>query len=98
MFNTHHFYDVILCDPVTITAIGLGVSALAGAGGVAASLINKPKAPSAPVEAPAPSPQSQPQGTPSSAAPQQTPSFLAAAAGPGQANTTGGQGKTLLGQ
>lgn len=88
-----------LADPISITAIGLGVSALASAGGAAFSLINKPKAPATPNEAPAPSPQSQPQGTPASAAPQQTPSFLAAAAGPQQSNTAGGgAGKTLLGQ
>jgi hypothetical protein len=85
-------------DPATLTAIGLGISALSGAAGATASLINKPKAPAPPQAAPAPPPQSQPQGSPTSGVPQQTPSFLAAAASPNQSNTTGGQGKTLLGQ
>src|SRR6185437_14626223 len=92
-------HSVHFIDPATLTAIGLGVSALAGTAGAAASIINKPKAPAPPEAAPAPPPQSQPQGSPTSGVPQQTPSFLAAAASPSQSNTTGsGAGKTLLGQ
>jgi len=93
------FYSVICCDPVSLTAIGMGVSALAGAGGTVASLINRPKAPQAPMTPPTPAPSQQPQGSPNSSQPQQTPSFLAAAASPQQGQTIGGgQGKTLLGQ
>jgi hypothetical protein len=89
------FYDVILCDPVS-AAIGLG-SALVGAAG--SLLAPRPKAPAAPNVPPTPPPAQQPQGTNTSAVPQQTPSFLAAAAAPpAQASTIGGQGKTLLGQ
>lgn len=89
----------VLADPVSLTAIGLGITALTGAAGVATSLINKPKAPAAPnVPAPTP-PASNPQGTPGSAVPQQSPSFLAAATTPQQGSTIGGgSGKSLLGQ
>src|SRR5690348_14270480 len=86
-------------DPVTLTAIGLGISALAGAGGTVASLANRPKAPAAPMTPPTPAPEQQPQGSQTSGQPQQSPSFLAAAAAPTQQQTIGGgQGKTLLGQ
>jgi hypothetical protein len=90
----HDFYSVILCDPVS-AAIGLG-AALVGAAGTL--LAPKPKAPAVPNVPPTPPPIQQPQGTPTSASPQQAPSFLSAAAAPAQANTIGGQGKTLLGQ
>ncbi len=89
---------LVLADPISLTAIGLGVSALAGAGGTAASLLNRPKAPPTPMTPPTPAPQQQPQGSPTAAAPQQTPSFLAAAATPQQQQTIGGgTGKSLLG-
>lgn len=86
-------------DPITLTAIGLGVSSLIGAGTAVEGAINKPKAPAAP-NAPAPAPPAtNPQGSSTSAAPQQTPSFLAAATTPQQGQTVGGGGgKTLLGQ
>ena len=90
---------VLAIDPVTLTAIGLGISALAGAGGTVASIVDKPKAPAAPNVPAAPPPAGQPQGSATSNMPQQTPSFLAAATAPGQQNTIGGgNGKTLLGQ
>ncbi len=90
----YDFHSVILCDPVS-AAIGLGAALVGAAGSL---LAPKPKAPAAPMTPPTPPPAQQPQGTPGSAAPQQAPSFLAAAAAPAQANTIGGQGKTLLGQ
>ena len=91
--RTHNFYDVIQCAGPEL-AIGLG-SALVGA--VGSLLAPKPKAPPAPNIPAPPPPAQQPQGSPTSAVPQQAPSFLAAAAAPTQANTTGGPGKTLLG-
>lgn len=93
----HHL--VLAFPPALIAPILAGVSAIGGLAGTAASLINKPKAPPVPnVPAPPPAVQ-QPQGTQTSAVPQQTPSFLAAAATPQQGQTIGGgQGKTLLGQ
>lgn len=86
---------ILAFDPVTLTAIGLGVSALGSIGGAAAGLANRPKAPAVPNTPPTPTPIQQPtaNAAPTSAAGQ--PSFLAAAAAPqsGQA-----PGKTLLGQ
>lgn len=94
-----NWQESVCFDPVTMTAIGLGVSGLAAAGGTVASLVNRPKAPAAPMTPPTPAPEQQPQGTQTSGQPQQTPSFLAAAATPQQGQTIGGgQGKTLLGQ
>lgn len=86
-------------DPITLTAIGLGVSSLIGAGSSVVSAVDKPKAPAPPNQPAPPPPAQQPQGSQNSNAPQQTPSFLAAATQPQQQNTIGnGQGKTLLGQ
>lgn len=90
----YDFHSVILCDPVS-AAIGLGAALVGAAGSL---LAPKPKAPAAPMVPPTPPPAQQPQGTPGGAVPGQAPSFLAAAAAPAQANTIGGQGKTLLGQ
>jgi len=78
-------------DPATLTAIGVGISALTGAGTLAATALNAPKAPSTPAPAP---PSQNPTGTPTTNANTPQPSFLAAAATPqgGQTAT-----KTLLG-
>lgn len=80
-------------DPVTLTAIGVGLSGLAGAGSLANSLFNAPKAPSMPAPTP---PASTPTGTPTTNAGTGGPSFLAAAAAPPGAGGTAN--KTLLGQ
>lgn len=86
-------------DPITLTAIGLGVSSLIGAGTAVEGAINKPKAPSAPPTTSPAAPATNPQGSSTSAVPQQTPSFLAAATTPQSGQTVGGgSGKTLLGQ
>ena len=83
-----------LADPVTLTALGVGLSGLAGAGTLATQLFSsKPSAPSMP----APTPPSQtPTGTSSTNKVGSGPSFLAAAAAPPTASQQGG--KTLLGQ
>lgn len=82
---------VLALDPATLTAVGLGLTALTGATSLIGGL-TAPKAPSAPA---APPPSSLPQGTPSTnKAPGS--SFLAAAAGAPPAAQQGG--KTLLGQ
>lgn len=85
--------------PAMIPLIAAGVGAIGSIAGTAASLINKPKAPAVPNVPAPPTPIQQPQGSQTSSAPQQTPSFLAAAATPQQGQTIGGgTGKTLLGQ
>lgn len=84
-----------LCDPVTLTAIGLGLTGAASAAGTAASLLGpKPKAPQTPVTPPSPAPIQQPVGQQQQSQ-AGAPSFLAAAAAPvAQQRGT----KTLLGQ
>ncbi len=84
----------VFADPITLTAIGTGLAGLAGAGTLAATLFApKPKAPTAPTPAP---PVLSPTGTQTSNAPQQGPSFLAAAVTPNTNQLSGS--KTLLGQ
>lgn len=80
-------------DPATLTAIGIGLSGLAGVGSLANSLFNAPKAPSLPAPTP---PASSPVGTPGTNKAPGGPSFLAAAAAPPPTSQQGG--KTLLGQ
>lgn len=88
---------MILAAPIIpfIPLIAAGI----GAAGTAASALMKPKPPPVPNVPAPPPPQTQPQGSQTSAVPQQTPSFLAAATTPQQGQTIGGgTGKTLLGQ
>lgn len=83
---------LVLADPLTLTAIGTGVSALIGGGSLINSIVNAPKAPTAPS---APPPAQSPNGTPNTNK-GNAPSFLSsAAAAPGQESQGG---KTLLGQ
>ena len=91
MRSLWNFWENVTFDPATLTAVALGASALTGAGTLAATALNKPKAPSTPAPAP---PSQNPTGTPTTNANQPAPSFLAAAAAP-----QGGQAasKTLLG-
>lgn len=91
----HDFHSRILYDPITLTAIGLGVSAAASVGGAAAAFMNRPKAPSVPGAPPTPAPAQQPTGSPQGSTPTGQPSFLAAAAAPAAVQQGG---KTLLGQ
>ena len=83
---------LLAVDPVTLTAIGVGISALTGIGSVIASATNKPKPPAMPAPTP---PATTPQGSPDTNKPAGN-SFLAAAAGAPAAAQQGG--KTLLGQ
>lgn len=90
-------YHLILGLPAALIAPLIG--AIGSAVGGAASLLSKPKAPPPPLVPPPPAPATNPQGTNTSGQPQQSPSFLAAAASPQQGQTIGGgTGKTLLGQ
>ena len=85
--------DSVLFDPVTLTAIGIGVGALSGAGTLAATLLTpKPAAPSMPSPS---APSQSPTGTPDTNKSASGPSFLAAAAAPQQGQTAN---KGLLGQ
>ncbi len=80
-------------DPITLALIGTGLGGLAGAGSAAYSIFGpKPKAPSMPAPAP---PTQSPTGQPTAPTSGTGPSFLAAAAAPGQGQL--GQ-KSLLGQ
>lgn len=81
-------------DPVSLTAIGLGLSGLGAAGGAAAQLLSRPKAPPVPKTPPTPAPAQQP-APPPTTGPAGGPSFLAAAATPPLSMQAG---KTLLGQ
>ena len=78
-------------DPVVLTAIGVGLSGLAGAGSLANSIFNAPKPPSMPAPAP---PSQSPTGSPTTNANPTAPSFLAAAAAPQGGQTAN---KTMLG-
>lgn len=82
-----------MTDPVTLTAIAAGTSALIGAGSLAYTALGpKPQVPGMPA---APPPAQTPTGSPTGTS-TQGPSFLAAAAAP-SGNQTAGQ-KSLLGQ
>lgn len=83
-----------MVDPITLTALAAGSSALIGGASLANTLLNKPQTPSVPPPA---APVQTPTGTPTSNVPSNSgPSFLAAAAMP-QGNQAAGA-KTLLGQ
>lgn len=82
-----------------VALIGPLIGGIASAAGAAASIFMKPKPPPLPNVPGVPPPAQQPQGSQTSAQPEQAPSFLAAATMPQQGQTIGGgQGKTLLGQ
>lgn len=81
-------------DPVTLALLGGAAAGLFGGGAsILGSALSKPSSPTLPPAAP---PVQSPTGSQTSNAPQQTPSFLAAAALP-QGNQAAGQ-KSLLGQ
>ena len=88
-----HSYQIIEALPIIPAIIG-GIASIAGS-----LLAPKPKPPPVPNVGAPPPPAQAPQGTQTSQQPEQSPSFLAAAASPQQGQTIGGgQGKTLLGQ
>lgn len=84
-----------MADPVSLALLGGAAAGLFGGGASALSSALGPK-PTSPTLPPAAPPVQQPSGSQTSNAPQQTPSFLAAAAMP-QGNQAAGA-KSLLGQ
>lgn len=85
-------FPLHFADPATLTAVGIGLSGLSAAGGLASSLFGGKSAPAMPAPS---APAQSPVGSPDSNKPSGSPSFLAAAAAPAAGQSAQ---KSLLGQ